>query len=127
MTTQVNPEGFKTCPLCGAQWPTIEDLVRDRAVSVDGYTAFFDDPGAGLIFITHRSPDCGTTMTIKAAQFMPLYSGPIHMVSHKGATDCRRLCLDRHSLEDCDAPCAMAWVRVVLRCLRRHLMPEEAG
>ncbi|MCE5240868.1 hypothetical protein LLH23_20585 [bacterium] len=121
-----NPEGFKTCPLCGEHWATLEDFVQDRLLALEGYTAAFDDPGRGLVFVTHRPRRCGTTMTIPAARLLPLHRGPVHPELRKGGSDCRRLCLDRRRLEECDAPCAMAWVRSVMQCLRAHEVPEEA-
>ncbi len=99
-TQHANPEGFKTCPLCGERWATIEEFVHDGELKLDGYTAFFDDPGQGLVFVTHDVPRCGTTLTLPAARLAPLYRGPAFAVLHKGADDCRRYCLDRHELEE---------------------------
>jgi len=123
---RVNVEVFKTCPLCSEQWATLEEFVRDERLKLDGYSAFFDDPGKGLIFVTHLLPHCGTTLTLAAAKLRPLYRGPVHLESHHGAEDCNRLCLDRRELDECHAPCAMAWVRTVLQHLRRHEMPDDS-
>lgn len=113
-------EGFKACPLCGEQWPTIEDLVRDRRLQLNGYMADFDDPAAGLIFLTHKHLGCGTTMALRAGRLRSLCREPEHAESHLGLDGCRQLCIERQALEDCDQPCKMAWVRKVLQVLRRH-------
>jgi len=118
-------EPFKTCPLCGERWWSLADFVQDRRLRVGGYSAFFDDPGQGLIFVTHQLPGCRTTMALPARDLEELYHGPAHTDLHRGADDCARLCLDRHRVEECDAPCAMAWVRVVLQNLRKHEMPGD--
>lgn len=120
----VKPEGFKTCPLCEECWPTLEDFVRDRRLAVHGYMAICDDPGAGLVFVTHTRANCGTTLTVFAATLRPLYHGPQYTALNYGADDCRRMCLDLRRLEECTAPCKMAWVRQVLQVLRRHEMPQ---
>jgi predicted RNA-binding Zn-ribbon protein involved in translation (DUF1610 family) len=119
------PEGFKTCPMCGEHWATLEDFVRDHRLVVNGYMASFDDPGTGLVFVTHTAPECGTTLSVRAAALRPLYHGPEYEELHYGAPDCRRLCLDRNRLEECEAPCRMAWVRHALQYLRRHEMPAD--
>jgi hypothetical protein len=101
--------------------------VRDARLRLDGYSAFFDDPANGLVFVTHRVPGCGTTLTLYAGQLRVLFSGTDYPELHKGADDCHRLCLDRSRLEECDAECSMAWVRDVLQYLRRHEMPDDGA
>jgi hypothetical protein len=125
-TEHGNPEIFKTCPLCGEQWAALEDFVRDRRLALNGYMAVFEDPGTGLVFFTHRLRECGTTMTVPAEKLRGLYHGPVYDELHAGAQDCPRLCQDRRQLEECDAPCALAWVRSVLQCLRCHEIIEAA-
>jgi len=120
-------EIFKRCPLCGKQWLSLESFVEDEEINVNGYMAMFDDPEKGLILVTHRVPHCGTTLAVQAALLKPFYEGPFYSESKAGLEQCRRLCLARHALEECDQPCALAWVRAVLQYLRRHELPSASS
>ncbi|MEN6305738.1 MAG: hypothetical protein ABFD96_23640 [Armatimonadia bacterium] len=118
-------KAFKTCRLCETSWPTLADFVKDRKLRVNGYQASFGAPEDGVILLTHDVPGCGTTLGLVAGTLQNLYHGPRYVEVLAGTRPCELWCLDEHSIEDCDAPCAMAWIRHVLQYLRRHELPEH--
>jgi hypothetical protein len=118
-----DPVVFKTCPTCHRCWPTCEDFVGDPSLQVNGYMAVLGKPDEGLILLTHCATDCGTTVAVRAGELRCLYDGPEYPDCCAGMDVCERLCLEQDKLEECSAPCAMAWVRVVLQHLRRHERP----
>lgn len=118
-------KAFKTCRLCETSWPTLADFVKDRKLRVNGYQASFGAPEDGVILLTHDVPGCGTTLGLVAGTLRNLHEGPRYVEVLAGTQACELWCLDEHSIEDCDAPCAMAWIRHVLQYLRRHELPEH--
>ena len=114
---------FKDCTRCAHQWRTCADFVRDRELEINGYQASLGYPEEGLILVTHVSGECGTTLAVRAEALKPLYQGPLFTEFCAGEEACERRCLEEGDLEECSAPCAMAWVRVVLQYLRRHELP----
>ena len=116
---------FKNCTVCGAVWPTLSDFVTDPNLHVNGYQASFGTPEEGVILLTHNVPECGTTLGVVAGTLQELYLGPRYQETLAGTEPCAMWCLDERSVEDCDAPCAMAWIRHVLQYLRRHELPEH--
>jgi len=118
-------EPFKQCNLCGMVWPSYRDFVTDLQLRLEGYQASFDDPELGWILVTHMVEGCHTTLAVRAGELRVLRDGPEIAEYRTGLEDCIRLCLDRGRLEDCTAPCAMAWVRHVLQWLRRHELPPH--
>jgi hypothetical protein len=115
---------FKDCSRCHHRWPDMGQFVRDRSLVVNGYQASMGTPEEGLFLVTHDEGDCGTTLGVVAGDMKVLYHGPVYAEFCGGTDQCNGLCLDEGRLEECSAPCAMAWVRVVLQYLRRHEMPE---
>ena len=116
---------FKHCTLCPALWVEAEDFIRDLELRVEGYLAAFTNPEEGLILVTHRKAECGTTLAIPAGALRRFYHGPEYVAHHTGDDDCRRLCVTRDELEACDVECDMAWVREIIQLLRRHEVPVE--
>lgn len=116
-------EPYKTCRVCHATWPTLPDLVHDANLRVNGYQASFGTPEEGLILLTHEVPGCGTTLAVTAGSLQHLYFGPGYTETLAGSEYCEMWCLDENSVDDCEAPCAMAWIRHVLQYLRRHELP----
>ncbi|MBI5058605.1 hypothetical protein HZB60_02350 [candidate division KSB1 bacterium] len=114
---------FKICPMCGYQWVTVEQLVTDGTLRVNGYQAAFGRAEDGLIFLTHECPGCNTTLAVGAASFAHWNLGP--RCDHLSAFEenCPRYCTDRENLEPCPADCSMRWVRDVLQYLERHEIP----
>jgi hypothetical protein len=116
---------FKECSLCGSCWEELERFVLDPELRIEGYQANFVDPDYGLFLVTHETDGCGTTLAVWAERFRHLYDGPVHTERHMGGQYCTRQCLERNRVEDCEAPCDMAWVRHVLQWLRRHELPPH--
>lgn len=65
---------FKQCTMCGKEWPTKEEFLKDEGLHLIGYQwnrkKFRSGEGvAGLLLFTHISSECGTTMGIAARKF----------------------------------------------------------
>lgn len=116
---------FKNCSRCEQRWRTCAEFVCDRDLETNGYQASLGHPEEGLILVTHVSGECGTTLAVLAEDLKPLYHGPLYTEFCGGGELCERHCVDEGDLEECAAPCAMSWVRVVLQYLRRHELPPD--
>lgn len=116
---------IKTCAMCSTDWPDLESFVTDPQLQIVGYQARFDRPNEGIVLVTHMRPGCRTTLGITVEQLRTLYSGPEHTRRMTGAAECKGLCLENGCLEDCEAPCQMAWVRRIIQFMRRHELPPE--
>lgn len=121
----MSEQPYKTCPGCKKVWRTQIELVEDHSLLVNGYQASFEDSHAGLFFLTHDVPGCGSTLALVVSDFRSFYAGPHYSELNRGRETCRELCLDRNRLEFCDAECSMHWVREVLQYLRRHEVPPH--
>jgi hypothetical protein len=117
-----NTQTFKMCSMCHKVWADCERFVTDPELTVNGYQAFFDNPADGLILFTHRTKGCRSTLALKAAAFKDLYRGPKQFSMNFGAPSYPEHRADTRSLEFCETPCSMKWVRDVLQLLRAHRM-----
>lgn len=113
----------KRCTLCGTVWASAWDLVWDEELRVEGYQASLDGVENGLILVTHTREGCGTTLALPVSAVGELYLGPRYAEALTGTEECEGLCLDENRLDECGAPCSLAWVRTVLQYLREHRLP----
>lgn len=65
---------FKRCSLCGKEWPTREDFLRDKDVRLEGYKwdrvqVMAGLPSEGMLVFTHSPSVCGTSIAISASLF----------------------------------------------------------
>jgi hypothetical protein len=65
---------FKTCPLCGKVWNTIDEFLSDTELHLNGYQGnmkrLLDGRERyGLLLFTHRSEQCGTTLAFEPSVF----------------------------------------------------------
>ena len=111
---------FKTCPCCGASWPTRESFLADSYLRVDGYQSDFELLEEGLFFFTHCT-DCYSTMSVPAREFADLYTGPRYTERKTLTSECPRYCIDKEQLARCDAYCECAFVREVLHIVKNRL------
>jgi hypothetical protein len=116
---------IKQCTTCSTQWLTLQQLVEDRNLKIEGYQACFGDADAGLIILTHKTRTCGTTLVLPARVFRPLIAGCLPEAHMTLSTPCPRRCSRPRDFEACQVKCDMAWVREVLGLLRRHEWPEH--
>ena len=120
------PDGFvKCCSHCEHVWRGYVEFIGDESLAVNGYQACFENPERGYVLCTHQVPGCGTTIAVPVVELRPLYDGPQYTRRQTGLERCRRFCLERGPLEECDVECDMAWARRVLQYLRRHALPEH--
>ena len=113
---------FKVCPCCGNIWPTREAFLSDGSLELNGYTADFETLEEGLFFITHRRGGCGSTLAIKAREFLDLYTGPRHVERKAQSKECPRYCMEKGQLDRCTVLCECAYVREVLQILKGRFL-----
>ncbi|MFC1859728.1 hypothetical protein ACFL9U_17115 [Thermodesulfobacteriota bacterium] len=106
---------FKNCTMCRAVWHSREKFLSDPIVEVTGYMANFDLLELGIFLFDHKL--CGTTLSIRASQFLDLYDGPVFEDRLTGTEECPAYCLNEKELRPCHAKCECAYVREVLNIL----------
>jgi len=73
---------FKQCTMCGKEWPTKDDFLRDEEIRLNGYQwnkkkLRAGEDLAGLLIFTHAKSECFTTLGIEARKFkMSSHSEP---------------------------------------------------
>jgi hypothetical protein len=116
-------EHYKSCTFCQKTWKTVEDMIHDPTLKVNGYQAVFGTPEEGLFLLTHYEGDCGSTLAVEAGNFKHLYDGPEYEECKARGEGCPLHCVDINNLQPCSNTCSMAWVRVVLQHLINHEVP----
>jgi len=110
---------FKVCPACRRRWATRDDFLADPGVEVIGYQANFTDLELGYFLFIHAS--CQTSFAIEARTFRDFYEGPVFQERKTGSDECSGFCRNDRALDPCDVKCECAWVRHVLKEVRRRL------
>ena len=121
-----NTKPFKICSMCGYEWPTLEQFVKDSNLQVNGYQASVESVVDGLFMLTHDCPNCYSTLAVKVVDFEHWDTGARPARLNLLNEDCPRHCLDQNNLEPCHAECCMRWVRDVLQYLKAHKVPDGA-
>lgn len=111
---------FKTCPMCGTEWDSLESFLADPHLYFNGYQANFGVVNEGIFFFTHDTKHCGSTMGIKVRTFASLFSGERFMESKKATKSCPLYCLDYNNLERCDAHCENAFAREIAQEIKNR-------
>jgi len=109
-----NADSYEQCNLCHTEWRTLDDLLSDPEVRLNGYQPCFQLPDAGLFLFTHDLDHCHATVALPVIDFQHLYTGSRHTRLMVGDAGCLLHCLNQHDLSPCTNPCAMAWVRHIL-------------
>jgi len=110
---------FKTCSVCGAVWATRRDFLADPEVVLCGYQPDFEDLDRGLFLFTHDRPGCGTTFAIPVAAFADLVPRPILSARLNDPDNPPAPCCRGNGLGPCPMQCECAFVRDVLRIIRK--------
>lgn len=120
---------FKVCPMCRTTWEDRAAFLADLTLHYNGYQADLDEEEKGLFYFTHRTPACGSTMTIEAKHFLSLYSGVRYEHTSRLSEKCPRYCLESSELRRCPNDCRHAFVREVSQILldRHSTKSQEIG
>jgi|WetSurMetagenome_2_1015567.scaffolds.fasta_scaffold274859_1 hypothetical protein len=67
-------EAFKRCSLCGQEWKTREEFLKDKNIILNGYqwnrhNVKLQTGTGGLLLFTHHNEQCGTTLALAASHF----------------------------------------------------------
>ena len=109
--------GFKTCSLCKTLWLNREDFIQDENIRIVGYQLHIKNIERGLFLFNHLT--CKTTLAIKVDRFSDLYDGPVYTENKHGSESCPAYCLHQSSFDECPEKCSCAYVREILRLLRK--------
>lgn len=107
---------FEQCDLCKLVWPTRGEFLADPDVVLVGYQVNFCDLLTGHFAFKHS---CGSSFAICAVEFPDLYDGPIFERRLTGSDECPGYCLREHDLRPCPAMCECAYVRDVVRVIKK--------
>lgn len=125
-TFELNNQAFKTCPMCNTTWKSMESFLADPHLFFNGYQANFGVLYEGLLFFTHNTATCGSTMGLKVDTFISLYSGKLYEGNMQLSKGCPRYCLDRTNLDRCNAHCENAFAREISQIIKdRHTARTE--
>ena len=118
-------EVFKTCGMCGKQWPRWQDLVVDRGVKLLGLQAVPMLPDANLLVFDH---ECGTTISVLAKKLRHLLDDPHEgerLALLAGTAGCNKHCNHLEDLLTCDNACRNARDRRLTLLVRELLARGE--
>lgn len=111
------PVAFKTCSACGYVWLTWRNFLDDPELVLLGYQVDFDKLETGLFLFNHVRANCGTTLSLKVAEFRHLYNGPVFRERLTGSAGCLGYCLKRDVFKVCPNQCECAYVREILNII----------
>ncbi len=109
---------FKVCSTCRHTWDDRESFLADSALLLVGYQMNLRELEAGLFLFQHDTEKCGTSLALKADQFVDLYDGPIFTERKTGSDECPEFCLYEEELGQCANACECAFVRKVLQIVQ---------
>ncbi len=107
---------FKQCNVCKTRWESREEFLEDPDIDTIGYQVNFEELSAGMFLFNHS---CGTTLALKAEDFLDLYDGPIFTEKAAGTEQCPGYCLYRKRLDSCPVKCECAYVREIIQIIRK--------
>jgi hypothetical protein len=97
--------------------------MADPRVEITGYFAVFEAPHLGPFSFNHHK--CGSTIAVKAEDFIDMYHGEVYQERKTGGPDCPGYCLNSAELRPCAAKCECAFVREVVQIVKTW--PKKAG
>lgn len=109
---------YKVCPKCGNKWNSLEELLEDRNLRIEGYQASFDDSREGLFLFTHAIKNCYSTFSVRTGDLEYLYTGPKYTIHYAFTDKCEQRCPNNKDFENCSVDCDMRWAREILSKLR---------
>ena len=104
---------FLKCSLCGEEWQTRSEYLKDENIRLIGYQSNFRELELGLFLFNHLN--CKTTLALPANQFTDLYNGPVLEKRHTGTVQCPEYCLNQSILKACPTQCECSYVREVIQ------------
>jgi hypothetical protein len=122
MSAESPARPFQVCGSCQNVWPTWESFVTDPAVRLLGLQSVINRQDINLLVFEHS---CGSSISIfsrRLHHILPEANGaPVRLL---GTDQCRGHCVKVDDFEACDAPCANARDRTLVRFL--HQIGQKA-
>lgn len=112
---------FKVCPFCSKNWNTVDEFLQDSSMVYEGYQSALSIFDHGLLFFTHADENCGTTMSIKADSFLPLYEKEKANSGTIKSQDCQECRLADNKLERCKQYCERIYPIVLKKIISQHI------
>ena len=123
MHTSTSATPFKSCTKCDTIWEDVQSFIEDPNLKLNGYLPDFDQPGNGLIIVTHKIPDCGSSFSLRASLFRELYKGPDYKEHMTAQPGCEGKCFIYDDYSKCSNHCDMRWVRDVMLLINSNEFP----
>jgi hypothetical protein len=101
---------FKTCPNCGAVWPSRRELIEDPNVVLTGYQVHFKPEQPGHFCFIHS---CRGSFGIDAGAFADLVTGELFAPPPTDSAFLQRRCLCRPRAKPCPPRCECAAVAAI--------------
>jgi hypothetical protein len=112
--------------MCKHGWKDLKSFIEDPEIILNGYLADFNEPGNGLIVVTHKKLNCGSTISIRAKLLKHLYTGPVYENHMTGKKGCPGKCLLLNDFSECSNKCNMRWVRDVMQLINDNHYPADS-
>ncbi len=110
---------FKKCQKCGKIWGTRDEFLDLTDLNPLGFQAHFTDGSKSILFFTHMSENCGTTISIPVFEFLDFFPAYEEMPLDLNGPECDGLCLRDNRLQACSNPnCRNALVREFVQTLK---------
>lgn len=119
------PVTFKRCTSCGYAWESRDAFLGDPEIELIGFQVDAVKPEEGLFLFNHVDATCGSTLAIRAREFLDLHQGSMFGEKMAGTDRCVGHCLHADDLHPCPARCECAYVRAVLPVIREW--PKRKG
>lgn len=114
---------FMTCTMCGHVWKDIQTFIEDPKLALNGYLPDFNQPGNGLIIVTHKTPGCSGSFSMRASVFRHLYTGPAFTEHNTAQHSCEGKCFIYDDFSKCGNACDMRWVRDIMLLISSKTFP----
>ncbi len=117
---------FKVCSMCGKKWYSMDEFLSDTSLEYNGYQSGCGVCKYGLFYFTHSGNDCGSTMSLKAQAFYPLYIENKCCSKEISERDCMNCSLAERKLTQCSLYCEHIFPTEIAK-LMAHYKGESNG
>lgn len=114
----------KCCNMCDTCWHEIREVLNDHDLEFNGYLAYPKKPEEGMFLFTHKTDDCGTTISLTVKTFQEICDNAnlsITPFELGKAPDCLHFCSRKDDLSNCDSKtCPGVAVRKLVQLIKEQ-------
>lgn len=123
MHTTASAPPFRSCTKCGHVWEDVQAFIEDPNLKLNGYLPDFSQPGNGLIIVTHKTPACGSSFSLRVDLFRHMYQEQESADHHATPDGCEGRCFIYDDFSKCGSPCDMRWIRDLMLLISSNAFP----